>query len=449
MRKYFGTDGVRGIANTELSPSMAFKLGRAGGYVLAENKEKVKVVVGRDTRISGDMLEAALISGLMSVGCDVITVGIIPTPGVAYLTRKYEADCGVVISASHNPVEYNGIKFFNKSGFKLDDSIELEIEKYIDNMDLIDVNPTGDMVGRKIFDHEAIRHYADYLKSKIDVSLEGVKCVLDCANGAAYRVAPMVFEELGAEVIAINAQPDGTNINDKCGSTHPEGLQKKVIEVGADIGLAYDGDADRLIAVDEKGNLVDGDKIMVLGAIDMKKKGKLVKDTLVVTVMSNIGLTIAAKEHGINLATTAVGDRYVLEEMQKSGYVLGGEQSGHLVFLDYNTTGDGTMSSLVLTQIMVEEKKAMSELASVMDQYPQVLENVKVKNEFKNSYMDFKEIADEIVRIEKEMDGMGRVLIRPSGTEPLVRVMLEGKDQDHIHELALGLAAIIKEKIGC
>ena len=449
MRKYFGTDGVRGIANTELSPSMAFKLGRAGGYVLAVNKEKVKVVVGRDTRISGDMLEAALISGLMSVGCDVITVGIIPTPGVAYLTRKYEADCGVVISASHNPVEYNGIKFFNKSGFKLDDSIELEIEKYIDNMDLIDVNPTGDMVGRKIFDHEAIRHYADYLKSKIDVSLEGVKCVLDCANGAAYRVAPMVFEELGAEVIAINAQPDGTNINDKCGSTHPEGLQKKVIEVGADIGLAYDGDADRLIAVDEKGNLVDGDKIMVLGAIDMKKKGKLVKDTLVVTVMSNIGLTIAAKEHGINLATTAVGDRYVLEEMQKSGYVLGGEQSGHLVFLDYNTTGDGTMSSLVLTQIMVEEKKAMSELASVMDQYPQVLENVKVKNEFKNSYMDFKEIADEIVRIEKEMDGKGRVLIRPSGTEPLVRVMLEGKDQDHIHELALGLAAIIKEKIGC
>lgn len=449
MRKYFGTDGVRGIANTELSPSMAFKLGRAGGYVLAENKEKVKVVVGRDTRISGDMLEAALISGLMSVGCDVITVGIIPTPGVAYLTRKYEADCGVVISASHNPVEYNGIKFFNKSGFKLDDSIELEIEKYIDNMDLIDVNPTGDMVGRKIFDHEAIRHYADYLKSKIDVSLEGVKCVLDCANGAAYRVAPMVFEELGAEVIAINAQPDGTNINDKCGSTHPEGLQKKVIEVGADIGLAYDGDADRLIAVDEKGNLVDGDKIMVLDAIDMKKKGKLVKDTLVVTVMSNIGLTIAAKEHGINLATTAVGDRYVLEEMQKSGYVLGGEQSGHLVFLDYNTTGDGTMSSLVLTQIMVEEKKAMSELASVMDQYPQVLENVKVKNEFKNSYMDFKEIADEIVRIEKEMDGKGRVLIRPSGTEPLVRVMLEGKDQDHIHELALGLAAIIKEKIGC
>lgn len=449
MRKYFGTDGVRGIANTELSPSMAFKLGRAGGYALAENKEKVKVVVGRDTRISGDMLEAALISGLMSVGCDVITVGIIPTPGVAYLTRKYEADCGVVISASHNPVEYNGIKFFNKSGFKLDDSIELEIEKYIDNMDLIDVNPTGDMVGRKIFDHEAIRHYADYLKSKIDVSLEGVKCVLDCANGAAYRVAPMVFEELGAEVIAINAQPDGTNINDKCGSTHPEGLQKKVIEVGADIGLAYDGDADRLIAVDEKGNLVDGDKIMVLGAIDMKKKGKLVKDTLVVTVMSNIGLTIAAKEHGINLATTAVGDRYVLEEMQKSGYVLGGEQSGHLVFLDYNTTGDGTMSSLVLTQIMVEEKKAMSELASVMDQYPQVLENVKVKNEFKNSYMDFKEIADEIVRIEKEMDGKGRVLIRPSGTEPLVRVMLEGKDQDHIHELALGLAAIIKEKIGC
>src|SRR3712207_4747607 len=252
-----------------------------------------------------------------------------------------------------------------------------------------------------------------------------------------------------SDVVAINAQPDGTNINDKCGSTHPEGLQKKVVAVGADIGLAYDGDADRLIAVDEQGNLVDGDKIMVSGAIDMKKKGKLAKDTLVVTVMSNIGLTIAAKENGIKLATTAVGDRYVLEEMQKSGYVISGEQSGHLVFLDYNTTGDGTMSSLVLAQIMVEEGKSMSVLSSVMDQYPQVLVNVKVKNEFKNSYMDFKEIADEIERIEKEMDGKGRVLIRPSGTEPLVRVMLEGKDQTHIKELAEGLADIIKEKIGC
>jgi len=449
MRKYFGTDGVRGVANTELTPSMAYKLGRAGGYVLTRGKDKVKVVVGRDTRISGDMLEAALISGMMSVGCDVITVGVIPTPGVAYLTRMYGADCGVVISASHNPVEYNGIKFFNQEGFKLDDALELEIEKFIDNIDLVDKIPTGIDIGKKIFDHEATRHYADYLKSKIGVSLKGIKCVLDCANGAAYRVAPMVFEELGADVVAINAKPDGTNINDRCGSTHPEGLQKKVLEVGADIGLAYDGDADRLIAVDEKGNLVDGDKIMVLGAIDMKKKGKLAKDTLVVTVMSNIGLTIAAKENGINLATTAVGDRYVLEEMQKSGYVLGGEQSGHLVFLDYNTTGDGTMSSLVLAQIMVEEGKPMSVLSSVMDQYPQVLVNVKVKNEFKNSYMDFKEIADEIERIEKEMDGKGRVLIRPSGTEPLVRVMLEGKDQTHIKELAESLADIIKEKIGC
>lgn len=451
MRKYFGTDGVRGVANTELTPSMAFKLGRAGGYVLTDGKEKVKVkvVVGRDTRISGDMLEAALISGLMSVGCDVITVGVLPTPGVAYLTRKYEADCGVVISASHNPMEYNGIKFFNKDGFKLDDSVELEIEKYIDNIELIEKDPVGEAIGRKIFEHEATRHYADYLKSKINVSLEGLKCVLDCANGAAYRVAPMVFSELGAEVTAINAEPDGVNINDKCGSTHPEGLQKKVVEVGADIGLAYDGDADRLIAVDENGNLVDGDKIMVLGAIDMKKRGELAKDTLVVTVMSNIGLTIAAKEHGINLVTTGVGDRYVLEEMQKSGYVLGGEQSGHLVFLDYNTTGDGTMSSLVLAQIMVKEARSMSSLASVMDQYPQVLENVRVRNEYKNSYMDIEEIANEIARIESEMDGKGRVLIRPSGTEPLVRVMLEGKDQEHIHELALGLAAIIKDKIGC
>lgn len=447
MRKYFGTDGVRGIANTELNCELAYKLGRAGGYVLTKGKDKVKVVVGKDTRVSGDMLESALISGLMSVGCDIITVGVIPTPGVAYLTKHYNADCGVVISASHNPVEYNGIKFFNENGYKLDDSIELEIESYIDNIEKVEVHPTGDKVGKRIYEHDAVRDYVNYLKTIVNVDFNGLKVVLDCANGAAYKVAPMVFEELGAHVIAINNTPDGNNINDKCGSTHPEGLQEAVLKNNADLGLAYDGDADRLIAVNEKGQIVDGDHIMILSAIYLKKHNKLAKDTLVITVMSNIGLVIAAKENNINLATTAVGDRYVLEEMKNSGYNLGGEQSGHMIFLDYNTTGDGTLSSLVLAQIVKEESKTLSELASIMNQYPQVLVNARIKNENKNRYMEIPEIKSEIERIEQLMDGCGRVLIRPSGTEPLVRVMLEGKDEGQLKELATNLANLIQEKL--
>ncbi len=447
MRKYFGTDGVRGIANTELSCDLAYKLGRAGGFVLAKGKEKVKVIVGKDTRVSGDMLEASLVAGLMSVGCDVMSVGVIPTPGVAYLTKKYGADCGVVISASHNPVEYNGIKFFNQDGFKLDDLVELEIEKYIDDIDSIDYNPTGAKVGKKIESTNPQRDYVDYLKSIIDTDFTGMKVVLDCANGAAYEVGPTVFAELGAEVITINSSPDGNNINDNCGSTHPQKLQEAVVSNKANIGLAYDGDADRLIAVDEKGTIVDGDHIMILSAIHLKNKGQLAQDTLVITVMSNIGLVIAAKEHGINLATTGVGDRYVLEEMKNSGYNLGGEQSGHMIFLDYNTTGDGVLSSLVLARIVLEEQKTLSELASVMTQYPQVLVNAKIKNENKNRYMEYPEIKAEIERIEKLLDGNGRVLIRPSGTEPLVRVMLEGKEEGQIRELATNLANLIIEKL--
>lgn len=447
MRKYFGTDGVRGVANTELTCDLAYKLGRAGGFVLAKGKEKVKVIVGKDTRVSGDMLEAALISGLMSVGCDIITVGVVPTPAVAYLTQKYGADCGVVISASHNPVEYNGIKFFNKDGYKLDDELELNIEQYIDDIDKVDYHPIGCKVGKKIHKHDAQRDYIEYLKSIINVDFKGLKVVLDCANGAAYNVAPIVFDELGASVITINSRPDGNNINDKCGSTHPQSLQKSVLAHKADLGLAYDGDADRLIAVDENGNIVDGDHIMVLSAIHLKNKNKLAQDTLVVTVMSNIGLTIAAKEHGINLAATAVGDRYVLEEMKKSGYNLGGEQSGHMIFLDYNTTGDGVLSSLVLAQIVLEEGQGLSKLASVMTQYPQVLVNARIKNENKNRYMEYPEIKSEIERIEELLDGSGRVLIRPSGTEPLVRVMLEGKEEGQIRELATNLANLIQEKL--
>ena len=447
MRKYFGTDGVRGVANKELTCDLAYKLGRAGGYVLTNNEYKVKVVVGKDTRQSGDMLEAALIAGLMSVGCDVITVGVIPTPGVAYLTRKYGAECGVVISASHNPMEDNGIKFFNKDGFKLDDEIELKIEEYIDNMEKIAYNPIGNEVGVRIHKHTAAQDYVDYLKSIVDTDLTGLKVVLDCANGAAYKVAPEVFRELGAEVIAMNVTPDGENINHKCGSTHPEGLQKAVVEHNADLGLAYDGDADRLIAVDETGTIVDGDHIMILGAVYLKKQNKLANDTLVVTTMSNIGLHAAAKEYGIDLAITDVGDRYVIEEMKKSGHNLGGEQSGHMIFLDYNTTGDGTLSSLIVSKIVKEEGKTLSEQSALMTTYPQVLINVEVRNEVKNKFMENDEIRAEIERLEKLMNGTGRVLIRPSGTQPLVRVMLEGKDEGQIRELAQGLADLIKEKL--
>ena len=447
MRKYFGTDGVRGVANKELTCDLAYKLGRAGGYVLTNNEYKVKVVVGKDTRQSGDMLEAALIAGLMSVGCDVITVGVIPTPGVAYLTRKYGAECGVVISASHNPMEDNGIKFFNKDGFKLDDEIELKIEEYIDNMEKIAYNPIGNEVGVRIHKHTAAQDYVDYLKSIVDTDLTGLKVVLDCANGAAYKVAPEVFRELGAEVIAMNVTPDGENINHKCGSTHPEGLQKAVVEHNADLGLAYDGDADRLIAVDETGTIVDGDQIMILGAVYLKKQNKLANDTLVVTTMSNIGLHVAAKEYGIDLAITDVGDRYVIEEMKKSGHNLGGEQSGHMIFLDYNTTGDGTLSSLIVSKIVKEDGKTLSEQSALMTTYPQVLINVDVRNEVKNKFMENDEIRTEIEKLEKLMAGTGRVLIRPSGTQPLVRVMLEGKDEGQIRELAQELADLIKAKL--
>lgn len=447
MRKYFGTDGVRGVANTELTCDLAYRLGRAGGYVLAQGDHRVKVVVGKDTRMSGDMLESALIAGLMSVGCDIIPVGVIPTPAVAYLTRKYNADCGVVISASHNPMEDNGIKFFNKDGYKLDDEIELEIEKYIEDIEKVDCNPIGENVGVINHEHNALRDYADYLKSIINVDLTGMKVVLDCANGASYEVAPIVFKELGANVIDINTTPNGKNINDKCGSTHPEMLQKVVVENKADLGLAYDGDADRLIAVDENGNIVDGDHIMILSAVYLKNKKQLSNDTLVITVMTNIGLNVAAREHGINLETTDVGDRYVIEAMKKGNLNLGGEQSGHMIFLDYNTTGDGVLSSLMLSKIIKEENKTLSQLASIMSVYPQVLVNVEVKNEVKNKFMEVEEIKDEIARIEELMEGCGRVLIRPSGTQPLVRVMLEGKEEGQINELANNLANLIKEKL--
>ena len=447
MRKYFGTDGVRGVANTELTCDLAYKLGRAGGYVLAQGKDKVKVIVGKDTRVSGDMLEAALVAGLMSVGCDVVTVGVIPTPGVAYLTKKYEADCGVVISASHNPVEYNGIKFFNKDGYKLDDAVELEIEGYIDNIEKVDYHPVGEKVGRKIFVHNAQRDYIDYLKSIVNVDFKGLKVVLDCANGAAYKVAPTIFSELGANVVTINSEPDGNNINENCGSTHMEELMDYVVRKQCDIGFAFDGDADRCLAVDEKGNMINGDFLLTICAKALKESGKLKDDTLVVTVMSNLGLDIAANREGINLVKTKVGDRYVLEEMLKEDYIIGGEQSGHIIFLNHNTTGDGLVTALQVAAILKESGKTFSELAGVMKELPQVLVNATVPNDKKNIYLEDQEIVNAINEVEAKLNGVGRVLIRPSGTEPLVRVMLEGENQEEINEMANGLVDLILSKI--
>ncbi|EHL10005.1 phosphoglucosamine mutase [Peptoanaerobacter stomatis] len=453
MRKYFGTDGVRGIANEELTPTLAYKLARAGGYIISKyshhDGQKPLAIIGTDTRISKDTLKYALMAGFTSVGIDVIDAGIVPTPAVAYLTRFFKADIGTVISASHNPMEYNGIKFFNSQGFKLADAIEEEIEDLIEQMenkkDIIN-SPTHNAIGRLVKRENPKEAYMDFLQKIVNTDLKGLKVVLDTSNGAAYKIAPEVFKRLKATVHTIADKPNGLNINWDCGSTHPQNLQKAVLQQKADIGLAYDGDSDRLIAVDEKGEIVDGDKIMLICAKHLKEQDKLKDNKLVVTVMSNLGLHISAKQNDIDLSITGVGDRYVLEEMLKCGYSIGGEQSGHIIFLDYNTTGDGILSSLILSSILKQSKKKMSELAKIMDIYPQVLVNAKVDNKFKQTYMEIPEIAQKIKQIEEDMAQEGRVLIRPSGTEPLVRVMIEGKDEDKITTMANELAQLISEK---
>lgn len=446
MARLFGTDGVRGIANKELTPYLAFELGRAGAYVLTEGARKPKILIGRDSRISGDMLENALTAGLTSVGAEVISVGIIPTPAVAYLTKHYGSDAGVVISASHNPVEYNGIKFFNKDGYKLPDEVEDKIERIIREKRELPT-PTGIAIGTRKEDKNSIRNYIEFLKSTINCDLKGLKVVLDCAYGASSTVAPILFNELGADVILYGAHPNGEKINVKCGSTNPQKLQEIVVGSGANVGFAFDGDADRLIAVDEKGNIVDGDHIMAMCGIHLKERGKLKNNTVVVTVMSNMGLDIALKQNKIDVIKTKVGDRYVLEEMVNGGYSIGGEQSGHIIFLDHNTTGDGEITALKVAELLMTSNKSMSELSSCMTSYPQVLVNAKVKNELKHDYMDDDDIAREIKKLEDEMKGEGRVLIRPSGTEPLVRVMVEGKDQDKIGTMAKELAKLIEKKL--
>lgn len=448
MGRLFGTDGVRGVANTELTIELAYKLGQAGAYILTkETQHQAKILVGKDTRISGNMLEAALIAGICSVGAKAITVGVVPTPAVAYLTRKYNSDAGVVISASHNPVKYNGIKFFNNEGYKLSDELEEKIEAIIlDNAEQLPT-PTGEEVGTITEKFEAINDYIDFLKSCVDVDFKGLKVAVDCANGAAFKAGPKVLEDLGAELVVINNEPTGANINKDCGSTHMESLCKAVVANKADIGIAFDGDADRCLAVDEKGNMVDGDQIMSICGLQMKKENALKDNTIVATVMSNLGFFIMAEKNNIKIEKTNVGDRYVLEEMLKNDYNLGGEQSGHIIFLDYNTTGDGILTAIKLLSVLKKSGKKLSELASVMEVLPQVLVNAKVSNDKKYKYLENDIIKKSIEELEEKFAGEGRVLIRPSGTEPLVRVMIEGKDEKTIKEESEKLARIIEEEL--
>ena len=449
MGKLFGTDGIRGIANKELTAELAFKTGQSGAYVLTKHTSKrPRILIGKDTRKSGDMLEAALTAGLCSVGAKVIPLGIIPTPAVAYLTRLYKADAGVVISASHNPCEYNGIKFFNCDGYKLSDGIENEIEAYIIGEKVIENLPTHGDVGYVSMNHNALEDYVAFACSTIDCRLDGMKVAIDCANGANYQAAFKALNKLGANVEAIHNTPDGVNINHMCGSTHMESLQAYTTSIGADVGIAFDGDADRMLAVDENGNLIDGDQVMAVCAKYMQETGTLKQNTLVATVMSNLGLFIAGEKMGLSIPKTKVGDRYVLEEMLKNGYNIGGEQSGHIIFLDHNTTGDGLVSALQFLAVLKKTGKKASEAVSIMEVMPQVLCNATVKLENKNSYMENAEIAAKCKELEEEFAGEGRVLIRPSGTEPLVRVMIEGKDKEYITKKAKELADMIERILG-
>ena len=448
MARLFGTDGVRGVANEELTPLLAMQLGQAGAYVLTKEKEhKPTIMVGCDTRISGDMLANALMAGVCSVGANAVYVGVMPTPAIAYLTKKYKVDAGVVISASHNPVEFNGIKFFDGNGYKLSDELEDEIEALIKS-NMKDVKcPTGAQVGKIKYRTDAREEYINHSIKAVPVDLSNLKIVVDCAEGASFYTSIEALKELGANIIAIHNMPDGTNINANCGSTHMEELQARVVFEKANVGLAFDGDADRLLAVDEKGEIIDGDQIMAIIGNHMKNKGTLKKDTIVVTVMSNLGFTIMARENGINTEQTKVGDRYVLERMREIGASLGGEQSGHVIFLDENTTGDGLLSALHLLEVMVDTGKPLSELANIMTVLPQALVNAMVPNHKKDSYMEYPEIAEAIAKLEEKFSGEGRVLIRPSGTEPKVRVMIEGKNQDEINKDAKELAELIQNTI--
>ena len=449
MGRLFGTDGVRGIANKDLTNELAMKIGSAAAAVLLKEAKSAKptVLIGKDTRASGDMLEAALTAGLCSVGCNVLSIGIVPTPAVAYLVGKYECEAGIMISASHNPCEYNGIKIFQKSGYKLDDSIEDEIERIVLGEEEAPEPKIGGDVGNRLYSKTAVRDYIEHVVSTTDVRFDGMSIALDCANGSASVCAKDIFTSLGAKCLMLSDTPDGVNINDNCGSTHPEELMKFVKDAKLDLGLAFDGDADRMLAVDENGELVDGDKVIAICANKMKAEGKLKNNTAVVTVMSNMGFFKFCDDNDIHCAKTAVGDRYVLERMLKDGYNIGGEQSGHVIFLDHATTGDGELSGVQLIETVVKSKKKLSELAGIMTVYPQVLINVKVSAEGKQKYNNDEYIIAATQKAEMELMGDGRVLVRVSGTEPLVRVMLEGKDLEHITKLGNEIAQVVKERL--
>ncbi|MED1490707.1 phosphoglucosamine mutase [Bacillus smithii] len=446
MGKYFGTDGVRGVANSELTPELAFKLGRFGGYVLTKNAKRPKVLIGRDTRISGHMLEGALVAGLLSIGAEVMRLGVISTPGVAFLTKVMGAQAGVMISASHNPVADNGIKFFGPDGFKLSDDEELEIEKLLDTNEDNLPRPIGKELGQVTDYFEGVQKYIQYLKQTVDEDFEGIHIALDCAHGATSSLATHLFADLEADLSTMGASPNGLNINDGVGSTHPEALAQFVKEKGADVGLAFDGDGDRLIAVDENGQIVDGDQIMYICAKYLQQEGRLKQSTVVSTVMSNLGFHKGLEELGIKSVQTAVGDRYVVEEMKKNNYNLGGEQSGHIIFLDYNTTGDGLLTGLQLVNIMKLTKKPLSELAAEMKKFPQKLVNVRVID--KHKVLENEKVKKAIQEAEEEMKGNGRILVRPSGTEPLVRVMAEAPTEEECNRYVEKIVNVVKEEMG-
>ncbi len=450
MRKLFGTDGIRGIANQEpMTVEMALNLGRAAAHVFKQDDWRHRVVIGKDTRLSGYLFESALVAGICSMGVDALLVGPMPTPAIAFITRSLRADAGIVISASHNPYEDNGIKFFSRTGFKLPDELELQIERLMSSGEIDAIRPTATEVGKAYRIDDAEGRYIEFLKNSFPkgITLEGLRVVLDCANGAAYKVAPKVFQELGAEVIVYHDRPDGMNINHDCGSLHPEVIARGVIEHQADVGISLDGDADRVIFADEKGKEVDGDHVLAICAIDMLQQDKLNHNTLVATVMSNMGLDIAIRKAGGQVAKTAVGDRYVVGEMLNHGYNLGGEQCGHMVFLDHNTTGDGSIAALQLLAIMKKSGRRLSELASCMEKLPQVLLNMEVER--KKPIHQMPQVETIIKQAKQELGDEGRVLVRYSGTQSMARVMIEGKNEDRIKQLAGDIAQKLKEEIGC
>lgn len=445
MGRLFGTDGVRGLANVELSPLLALKLGATAAHVLIERKSNTQVLVGRDPRISGDILESALVAGICSQGVDAILAGVIPTPGVAYLTAKKGAEAGVVISASHNPVKDNGIKFFGPDGYKLDDSVEAAIEEQIESFDAFP-RPGGAEVGNFFRKHELVWEYAEHIKNTAPAPLGGMKVVIDGANGAASEIAPRIFHEMGAKTLCLNCTPNGININEGSGSLHPEQVSLLVVQSGADVGMSFDGDADRVILADEKGRIVDGDHIMAIYALHLARNGGLPANKVIGTVMSNIGLEIALGRESIDLARTPVGDRYVSDEMRKTGAVVGGEKSGHIILSKYTTTGDGMVTALQILSVMIATGKKLSELAEEMEEFPQLLINVKVAR--RDGWDRESSILSAICDVEDKLKGRGRVVVRPSGTEKLIRVMAEGPDQTELEELVGYICDAVRKTMG-